>query len=310
MKASFGKYLGAALLFLCVSLPAREGRWAVVQTSGIFLRESADYTSENVSQSRMGTLVEILDSDRYWVKVRTPEPYEGWTNELCIAPVADPDAYLQAPKYICTAEYSHIFTTPSEEGDRLSDFLMGDMILKGTASRRGWSEVRFPDGRKGWVKSSDVRDFREWALDVCSKVSAERVCNLARRFVGVPYMWGGMGVKHFDCSGLVGFCYFMNGILLPRDASEQVKCGVEVPKEEMKAGDLVFFGETRVSHVALCIAPGRIIHSSQLVRINSLDPSDRDYYSRRILHVRRVLPGTAPASGTQYIFRSASYFKQ
>ena len=127
----------------------------------------------------------------------------------------------------------------------------------------------------------------------------------------MPYMWGGMSVGHFDCSGLTGFCFFMNGILLPRDASQQVKCGAGVHVEDMQAGDLVFFGDSRVSHVALCIGPGRIIHASQVVRINSLDPAAPDYYGRNILAVRRILghlgegsDGFAPG----LIAESPSYF--
>ena len=81
----------------------------------------------------------------------------------------------------------------------------------------------------------------------------------------------------------------MNGIQLPRDASQQVLCGIEVPVGEMIPGDLVFFGNSSVAHVAIYIGDGRIILASQLVRINSLDPGAPDYYGRNILHVRRIL---------------------
>lgn len=56
-----------------------------------------------------------------------------------------------------------------------------------------------------------------------------------------------------------------------------------------KKNGLVFFGETRVSHVALCTSPGRIIHSSLIVRESSLIAGEPDYYGRNILHVRRIL---------------------
>ena len=118
-------------------------------------------------------------------------------------------------------------------------------------------------------------------------------------------MWGGMSAGLFDCSGLVGFCYFMAGIQLPRDASQQIGCGVPVDFEDMQAGDLVFFGEKRVGHVALCTGPGRIIHSSQIVRENSLIPGEPDYYGRHIIGIRRII-GHLPEQN--FIKDSTLYF--
>ena len=90
----------------------------------------------------------------------------------------------------------------------------------------------------------------------------------------------------------------LSGLVLPRNAREQIHCGREVPfrLEEMKSGDLVFFGTLdsagkvkSVTHVALYIGDGRIIHSSQLVRINSLLKGREDYYERQVVGVRRIL---------------------
>ena len=89
----------------------------------------------------------------------------------------------------------------------------------------------------------------------------------------------------------------MNGILLPRNASQMVHCGEEVRLDEMQRGDLVFFGTPaqdgkprRVTHVGIYIGDGRIIHSSHLVRVNSLDPSQPDYYenAHKLIAARRL----------------------
>ena len=285
-------------VFLALAL-----QWAVVRASSAFMREAPDYESACVSQTMMGTVVEVLDTDRYWTRVRTPEPYEGWTNELCIVRMTEEqkDEWIASPRYICAAEYTHILESPSDRAARLSDFTMGDVVRKGGRCTRLWAEVILPDGRSGWVRRSEVRDFGVWESDIVGT---------ARLFAGVPYMWGGRSAKHFDCSGLTGFCYFCAGILLPRDASEQVKCGEEVAIEDMQAGDLIFFGETRVSHVALCTAPGRIIHSSQIVRENSLDPSAPDYYGRRFVAVRRILGHIDDGTGAISVEKSPLYFRQ
>ena len=298
-------------LFLSVPALSQQSRWAVVDLSDIFMREKPSYTSQNVSQTRMGTLVEILDQTGYWVKIRTPEPYEGWTNELCISEIggdAERDGYLASERYICIVESTVIHTDPNPYSPRISDFLMGNIIRKGQGRCGAWTEVVTASGRSGWVLCREVADFREWAESAVP--SAEGIIRTARLFLGVPYMWGGMSPKHFDCSGLSGFCFFMSGILLPRDASEQVSCGEEIPFEQMQAGDLVFFGDTSVGHVAIATGPGTIIHSSMLVRENSLIPDTPGYYSRNILNIRRILGNAPDGRGCLRIADSPSYFLQ
>ena len=298
-----------------------EGEWAVVNTSSVFMRGEASYTSENVSQSRMGTPVQVLDRTGYWVKIRTPEPYEGWVNELTLAPY--PADYRSSARYICIREYSFVYAEPSLDAARLSDLKMSDIVRAGKVkSPSEWAAVQLWDGRSGWVPSADVVGFAEWmddagalAAKACQTGSAgsglataeieERLVGVARKFLGSPYMWGGMSAGLFDCSGLTGFCYFMVGIQLPRDASQQIKLGTPVDFEDMQAGDLVFFGEKRVGHVALCTGPGRIIHSSQIVRENSLVAGEPDYYGRNILGIRRIIGNH---SKKEIVKNSALYF--
>lgn len=298
-----------------------EGEWAVVNTSSVFMRGEASYTSENVSQSRMGTPVQVLDRTGYWVKIRTPEPYEGWVNELTLAPY--PADYRSSARYICIREYSFVYAEPSFDAARLSDLKMSDIVRAGKVkSPSEWAAVQLWDGRSGWVPSADVVGFAEWmddagalAAKACQTGSAgcglataeieERLVGVARKFLGSPYMWGGMSAGLFDCSGLTGFCYFMAGIQLPRDASQQIKLGTPVDFEDMQAGDLVFFGEKRVGHVALCTGPGRIIHSSQIVRENSLVAGEPDYYGRNILGIRRIIGNH---SKKEIVKNSALYF--
>ena len=360
----------------CESAPAAaeaavpDGEWAVVNTSSVFMRGEASYTAENVSQSRMGTPVQVLARTGYWVKIRTPEPYEGWVNELTLAPY--PADYRSCKRYICVREHSFVYAEPSFEAARLSDMSMSDIVRAAAAGKGGakagkasgqdgasagqdkdgWAAVQLWDGRNCWVPAADVADFESWMVKVqkqpimnfhpgpeggesaktaknelspraaqagesgtapagtpgaaagAEAIAAEVVAT-ARLFLGSPYMWGGMSAGLFDCSGLVGFCYFMAGIQLPRDASQQIGCGVPVDFEDMQAGDLVFFGEKRVGHVALCTGPGRIIHSSQIVRENSLVAGEPDYYGRHIIGIRRII-GHLPEES--FIKNSHLYF--
>ncbi len=99
----------------------------------------------------------------------------------------------------------------------------------------------------------------------------------AKRFLGVPYRWGGEDRKNgFDCSGLTMVSYRLNGLNLPRNSRMQFKAGSYVAKRKLRQGDLVFFatkGGKRVTHVGMYVGGGNFIHAprtGKTVRIASL----------------------------------------
>lgn len=144
-------------------------------------------------------------------------------------------------------------------------------------------------------------------------------------FLGVPYMWGGTSIKNVDCSGLTRSVYFMNGVLLPRNASQQAKTGTDVKIfneygdvdwSHLIPGDLIFWGSPatasapeRISHVGMYIGGGRFIHSSEVVRINSFDRNKADFYDRKPVRARRII-GYVDRKGTGIVSvcRSQAYF--
>ena len=138
----------------------------------------------------------------------------------------------------------------------------------------------------------------------------DSVISEAKKHLGVPYRWGGKNPKGFDCAGFTHYVYGKFGVNLAVSAGPQYNQGTKVKLSELSVGDLVFFGNNSVGHVALCTGPGRIIHSSQIVRENSLIEGEPDYYGRNILHVRRILShmneGELPAVYTK---DSPAYFK-
>jgi cell wall-associated NlpC family hydrolase len=88
------------------------------------------------------------------------------------------------------------------------------------------------------------------------------------QFYGVPYVWGGKSPKGFDCSGLVQFAFGLHGVSLPRDSDEQNECGVAV--EAPQAGDLLFFGKEKTTHVAIALDATHFIHARGEVRRNAI----------------------------------------
>jgi len=177
-------------------------------------------------------------------------------------------------------------------------------------------QVFLPSGRECWARAYDVMDFEEWTRT--REATQQALIATARRFLGTPYLWGGASAKHFDCSGFTQFVYRQSGIVLPRNAREQIHTGEEIPYDfdRMQPGDLIFYGTPAtakkkmvVAHVAMYLGDKKIIHSSQLVRINSLTPDGEDYYERsNPLGVRRILGHVdEPGSGIRSV---AAHLKQ
>ena len=120
--------------------------------------------------------------------------------------------------------------------------------------------------------------------------SAGKIIETAKKYMGVPYVWGGMTPSGFDCSGFVQYVFMENGISIPRTTAQQINIGSSVSKSSLKPGDLVFFNTSGsgVSHVGIYVGDNQFIHcsSSKGVVITSLSNS---YWSARYLGARRVL---------------------
>lgn len=324
-------------------------RMAVVEFSADFMREEPDYAAELGNQALMGTVVEIVDRKGYWVKVKSPDPYTAWVTDMGLIPMDEKELedYLEAPKYICTAMSTRIFEEPSTESRIVSEFVLGDIVrimyeskvhrsgrLKGVEEgravlRKHFAGVVLPSGKTGYVPAEDVAVFYRWAKEKrngCNDEDSfrESLVRTALGFLGVPYMWGGTSAKNVDCSGLTRCVYFSNGILLPRNASQQARTGKDVrifngngdvDWNELLPGDLLFWGKEatdstaeRISHVGMYIGGGRFIHSAQVVRTSSLDPSAPDYYDRKPVRARRIVG--CVSDDRAFIFKNPNYFPQ
>jgi cell wall-associated NlpC family hydrolase len=114
----------------------------------------------------------------------------------------------------------------------------------------------------------------------------KRVVGYAKRFLGVPYVYGGSSPRSgFDCSGFVRFVYAHFGVSLPHSSYAQFGDGHRVTRRGLHPGDLVFFDG--LGHVGLYVGNGRFIHAPHTgtrVRIETL----AGWYSSRFVGARRV----------------------
>ncbi|MBA3308556.1 MAG: C40 family peptidase [Nocardioidaceae bacterium] len=125
-----------------------------------------------------------------------------------------------------------------------------------------------PRGYPAWVRrahlserSGDEPAAPEPLVDADRVVVAE----VARRFVGLLYLWGGTSPWGFDCSGLVHYSYRQAGVVVPRDAQAQQQAAAEVPLGAEQPGDLYFFarGDGPVTHVGFVTDRLRMLHAPE-----------------------------------------------
>lgn len=122
------------------------------------------------------------------------------------------------------------------------------------------------------------------------KPTASAIIATAKKYIGVPYVWGGSTPNGFDCSGFVQYVFARHGIQLPRTSKEQYSVGTKVSKSNLKAGDLVFFNTegSGVSHLGIYIGSNQFIHASTSkgVIITSLSNS---YWAPKYYGAKRIL---------------------
>jgi len=207
------------------------------------------------------------------------------------------DNYFEAESIIYKDVFGFSYKS-SIQNSVISDLVMGS-VLKLIDENSNYYEVMYPDGRIAWVKKSESMKYSSFIS--LEKNDTEKLIMNAKKLLGIPYLWGGTSSKGFDCSGLTKTLYFMNGLVIPRDASQQINIGYTVDSlrnwENLEKGDLLFFGydkkgKTKIDHVALWLGNEKFIQSSKNVRINSVNPQNKDYDSYHLdkyVMTRRIL---------------------
>ena len=140
----------------------------------------------------------------------------------------------------------------------------------------------------GEVSKKHTHRLRHHVHHVAKQPLGDRIGHYARKFVGVPYTWGGSSPRTgFDCSGLVRYVYEHFGISLPHSSYGQMSRGRKVLRKYLKPGDLVFFAGG--GHVGIYLGSNRMIHaphSGSVVHISTMtDWYSSEYYgARRLAH--------------------------
>ncbi|TAL63860.1 MAG: glycoside hydrolase [Bacteroidetes bacterium] len=272
----------------------------LVTLSVINLRKHPDHRSELVSQAILGTPVLILKEEDSWLLIRTPDKYISWTEKssVRVMNISEMNNWKRAKRIIYIRTSGWIYYSSRDDSDVVGDLVAG-CIMESNGESKGYIDIVLPDGRKGFVNKKDAIDFNIFRNQ--GRSDGEKVIRFASSLLGVPYLWGGSSTKGVDCSGFVQTVFYMNGLILMRDASLQALHGEPVDISNgfsrLRKGDLLFFGskedtKSHVTHVAIYKGDNEYINSSGRVMVNSLDSTATGYDRHKfysLLEARRFI---------------------
>ena len=237
--------------------------YGICSQSAIAMRKENSHASEMVSQLLYNELYTKLDEKSEWILIRTElDQYEGWIPAKQHHPINE-NEFLQ-----------------------LKDSKL--LIVNQPVANYKGRIVSF---------GTPLFEPAECAAEMPQAFQPQAMIDNARKLLGAPYLWGGRTVMGIDCSGFVQLCARSAGLLLPRDASQQIQCGEVVYfLQETQPGDLAFFGNENgtITHVGIIIGNEQIIHASGEVRIDYLDQTgifnkETGIHTHQLVGVKRMI---------------------
>lgn len=287
-----GKFLFAAiflLFFVCPLFAKNSTQVVVMPVANMY--SAASENSDVVSQAIYGSNVTLLMAKGEWSKIQTDDHYKGWIQSRYLRLIQSGNGYATAGP---TVQVESLFANVYREADvtkhkpvlTLPFLVRLELIDDGKGNSGRWLQVRLPDKRSEWIQSSDV-------ISNPQPLTIPESIELAKRFLGFPYLWGGRSSFGFDCSGFTQMLVRVRGINMPRDADLQAAWDgvISVERSDLQPGDLLFFGSgpKKITHTGMYIGDGQFIHDTTnghpVVQISRLDDQP---WTRILVACRRV----------------------
>lgn len=237
-------------------------KYGVCILSLIPCREEPSDRSEMVTQLLFGDTYKVVANKKKWVKIRIDhDGYQGWIDRKQLHLIEDAE-YLRINEATIAYSGELIALLHHVNDNRFYPIVMG-CRLPGIAG----DQNEFSIGEDTFRYEGEVRIPP-------AKADRAQLVEDALTFLNAPYLWGGKSPFGIDCSGFSQIIYRLNGIALPRDASQQARHGESLSFiEESEEGDLAFFDneEGNIIHVGIMLSNNRIIHAAGSVRIDRID---------------------------------------
>jgi len=261
---------------------------AWVTTNLLDLWAEPKFNSERVSQLFFSDLLKIDKEKNGYFFVSQPDGYHGWADKCFIGHITSKDYnnYRKKINSILISLKAPLFT--ESQNTENPHLLFYGTRLWTRCYNNTTCKIILPNKNSVYVKRNHLVPINN---KMVQKPAGSKILSEARKFLGVPYLWGGVTTCGFDCSGFVRTIFSRFGINLPRDTKDQILFGDEVSRKAIKTGDLVFFKR----HVGIAIGKNRLIHASlggNGIRINSFDGEGPDFREDLYLNfktARRVL---------------------
>ncbi|HWR13251.1 MAG TPA: SH3 domain-containing C40 family peptidase [Terriglobales bacterium] len=275
-----------------------QARWVTSKpVVNMYSKPSLD--ADVVSQAIYGvTVQQVASTDKSsvipegWIQIKTPDDYTGWVLRESFLPLDEKENYAGKDKRVVTVANrgANVYREPdvTEHAPVLVLPFEAALEVIGVSEKQSdrWLKVRLTNGSEAWVQRGDVQDRTGKLLSIPESIE------LAKKFLGVTYTWGGTSSFGFDCSGFTQMLMRQRGVVMPRDADVQARWDgfVTVKKEDLKAGDLLFFGtEKSITHTGMYIGNGEFIHDTThdhpMVQISRLgDP----YWTKLLVIAKRT----------------------
>ena len=233
-------------------------RYGICMLAAVAVREAPSEKSRMVNQLLFGELLMINDTKNEWLLIETlDDNFIGWVQCHQVQELSG-EAFSELK------ESKRFYLQTLSAQVRAKESIIP--VFRG-AQFHGWAEGVFNIAGQEYY-------YKKAVHAVPDNVGSREVLAVAANYLNVPCLRGCRTPMGIDASGLVQMVFKMNGILLPRDAAQQVEKGEQVMfVEASEPGDLAFFedNEGAITHVGIIMDGNRILHAWGNVRIDTID---------------------------------------
>lgn len=238
------------------------------------VRKETSDKSELISQIILGEPYKVISKEDKWSQIETlNDNYIGYidNNQLPLSPIN----FTKSTSIVCIKNNAFIKIQNNRIALPFGGVLYNDDI----------NTLKIKYNSKDFItpQSSNIKLFE----------------SILKKWISVPYLWGGKSTWGADCSGFVQTAFKVLDISLPRDAYQQAEVGKTVSLENSKMGDLAFFKnkEGRIVHVGIILwnkGKVSIIHASGMVKIEHLDEKgifnkEKKKYSHELAFIKNII---------------------